>query len=154
MKNYWLMKTEPTTYSIEDLEREGSCHWEGIRNYQARNILRDDFQVGDEVIIYHSATKIPGAAGVARVIKEAYPDFTAWDKTSDYYDKRSTPDNPVWLMVDIEHVGTFSHFVSLSEIKDNPNLDGIMVAKRGIRLSIQPVSKQHFEIILKTGMEK
>ncbi|MEZ5359368.1 MAG: EVE domain-containing protein [Candidatus Zixiibacteriota bacterium] len=153
MKKYWLMKTEPATFSIDDLERDKTCHWEGIRNYQARNIMRDEFQVGDEVLIYHSSTKIPGAAGIAKVVKEAYPDFTAWDTKSKYFDKRSTPENPVWLMVDLEFVSRFLHFVSITEIKNNPKLDGIMVAKRGMRLSIQPLSKEHFEIIKRAGME-
>ncbi len=151
MKRYWLMKTEPSTYSIDDLEQDGTTHWEGIRNYQARNLLRDDFQVGDEVIIYHSATKIPGAAGLATVSKQAYPDFFALDNKSRYFDKRSTEDNPVWVMVDVSYKTTFKHFVPLTEIKTTPLLEDIMVARRGMRLSIQPVSKEHFEIIKRLG---
>ncbi len=151
MKQYWLMKTEPGDYSLDDLERERIAHWDGIRNYQARNLLRDDIKVNDEVLIYHSSTKPTGVAGTARVVKAAHPDPTAWDSKSDYYDPKSTADNPIWFAVDIAFTSRFRHFVTLEEIKSVPGLDGIMVARRGMRLSVQPVDRKHFEIIVRLG---
>jgi predicted RNA-binding protein with PUA-like domain len=151
MKNYWLFKTEPGTYSIDDLLREKRTHWEGIRNYQARNFIRDDMQIGDEVLIYHSLVKPPAVVGRARIVSGAYPDFTARDKTSPYFNKKSTEDNPIWFMVDIEFTGKFSSPVTLDEIKADSELSKMMVAQRGMRLSIQPVEKKHFDIIMKIG---
>lgn len=145
------MKTEPGDYSVDDLERDRIARWDGIRNYLARNILRDDIKVDDEVLIYHSGVRPTGVAGSARVIKSAYPDPTAWDPESDYYDPKSTPDGPTWFAVDIEFTARFRHFVTLDEIRSTPGLDGIMVARRGIRLSVQPVDKEHFEIITRFG---
>ncbi len=151
MKRYWLMKTEPGDYSIDDLERDQVTRWNGIRNYQARNILHDDIKVNDEVLIYHSSTRPTGVAGVARVVKVAYSDPSAWDRKSDYYDPRSTPDNPIWFAVDIAFTAKFRHFVTLDEIKSIPGLNGILVARRGVRLSVQPVGRKHFEIITRLG---
>lgn len=153
MKRYWLMKTEPGDYSIDDLERDGIAIWDGIRNYQARNILRDNIKVGDEVLIYHSSVRPTGVAGSARVIKPAYPDPTAWNPKSDYYDPKSTPEKPTWFAVDIKFIARFRHFVTLDEIKSAPGLDGIMVARRGVRLSVQPLDKEHFDIITQLGSQ-
>ena len=149
--NYWLMKSEPAVYSIADLERDKVTGWDGVRNYQARNIMRDQMQVGDLALFYHSNATPPGVAGLMRVVREAYPDSTAWDPASDHYDVRSTPDKLVWLQVDLEYVCTFWTFVALPAIKDDPDLDGVMVARRGARLSVQPVSHAHFSHICRLG---
>jgi predicted RNA-binding protein with PUA-like domain len=151
MKHYWLMKTEPGDYSIDDLRHDRTTQWNGIRNYQARNILRDNIKVDDEVLIYHSSTRPTGVAGTARVIIAGYPDPTAWDKRSRYYDTKSTPDDPVWFAVDIKFTAKFRRFVTLDEIKSTPALKGIMVARRGMRLSVQPVDRKQFEIIVRLG---
>ena len=154
MPNYWLMKTEPSTFSIDDLEREQVSPWEGVRNYQARNILRDDMKVGDGVLIYHSSTQPLGVAGLAKVVNAGYPDPTAWDSKSPYFDPKSSPEAPTWFRIDVAFAATFPRFVTLEEIKAHQGLEGIMVAKKGQRLSIQPVSKEHFAIIKKLGMRK
>ncbi len=149
--NYWLMKSEPAVFSIADLERRKVNGWDGVRNYQARNLMRDQMRLGDLALFYHSNATPPGVAGLMRVVREAYPDPTAWDKASDYYDARSTPENAVWLQVDLEYVCTFRTFVALPVIKNDPELDGIMVARRGARLSVQPVSAAHFSHICLLG---
>ena len=148
---YWLMKSEPSTYSIDDLEREGVTHWEGVRNYQARNFMRDDMNVGDAVLFYHSSTNPTAVVGVGKVVREAYPDHFAWNSESKYFDKRSIPEKPLWFMVDVGFVARFSKVVTLSQIKEDPALAGIMVAKRGSRLSIQPLEEAHFRHICKLG---
>ncbi len=150
-KQYWLMKSEPDAYSIDDLEKDGKECWDGIRNYQARNFMMKDMQIGDEVLFYHSNAKPPGVAGLARVCSEAYPDHTAWDPESKYFDSRSTPEKPLWFMVDLAFVKKFPRIISLSELKENPALAGMMVIKKGMRLSIQPVSEEHFTIICMMG---
>ncbi len=150
----WLMKSEPDVFSIDDLERLGRAPWDGVRNYQARNFMRDDMRLGDLVLFYHSNAAPPGVAGVARICREAYPDHTAWDPESTYYDPRSTPEHPVWLMVDVEWVETFSHFVSLNELKHDKELTGLMVTRRGVRLSVQPVKPSHFRRIRAMGRSR
>ncbi len=150
-KRYWLMKSEPGTYSIDDLQRDGSTCWEGVRNYQARNFMRDEMRVGDEVLYYHSNASPPGVAGLARVCREAYPDHTQFDPSSKYHDPKATGDEPRWFMVDIEHVETFDDVVSLEEIKADDRLDGMLVRQRGQRLSIQPVEAEHFRRIRTLG---
>ncbi|MCA9563980.1 MAG: EVE domain-containing protein [Myxococcales bacterium] len=146
------MKSEPDVFSIDDLEREGSTHWDGVRNYQARNFMRDDMQVGDLVLFYHSNATPPGVAGVAEVCKPGYPDFTAWDPKDSHFDPKSSPDNPRWMMVDIQFVEKFPSVVSLQRLKEHEEtLDGMYVIKRGMRLSVQPVEKQHFDAVLKLG---
>ena len=152
--NYWLMKTEPTTYSIADLEKEGKTQWEGVRNYQARNFMRDRCQVGDLVLIYHSNTKVPGIVGLAKVCSKAYPDYFAFDKTSNYYDPKSTEQHPIWWMVDVEYIKSFSEVISLESLKEDKKLDGMLVVKKGMRLSIQPVEKKHVKHILERMGEK
>ena len=146
---YWLMKSEPSVYSVEDLQNDGTTQWEGVRNYQARNIMRDDMHIGDLVIFYHSNAKPPGVAGIGRVSREAYPDHFAWDTTSHYFDKRSTPDKPIWMMVDVEFVCKAQRLVSLAELKADPALQEMIVTQKGSRLSVQPVSEAHFQHICK-----
>ena len=155
-RRYWLMKSEPDVFSIDDLERRGRSEWEGVRNHQARNFMRDEMAVGDLVLIYHSNANPPGVAGVARVASEARPDHHAFDPDSPYYDANSDPDDPRWWMVDVEYVETLPEFVSLDTLKAVANavgspLDGLLVVRRGQRLSIQPVDKAHFAHILRLG---
>ena len=147
-KRYWLMKSEPDVYSIDDLEKDGETSWDGIRNYQARNFMRDDMKVGDRVLFYHSSTSPPGVAGVAEVSRESHPDLTAQDPDSDYYDEKAGDDDPRWFMVDIRFVEKLPRLVSLQEMKDDPTLDDMVVTGRS-RLSVQPVEKQHFEHVLR-----
>lgn len=152
-KSYWLMKSEEDVYSIADMEKDGTTCWEGVRNYEARNVMRDRMKVGDEAIFYHSNAKPPGAAGIVRVSKKAYPDHYAFDKESDYFDPKSDPDNPRWFMVDVDFVERFSDVVPLQEIKALPDLGEMALVKRP-RLSVQPVTKEEFRIIRKMGRER
>ncbi|QQR81778.1 MAG: EVE domain-containing protein [Deltaproteobacteria bacterium] len=149
--NYWLMKSEPTTYSIDDLKHDKKTSWEGVRNYQARNFMRDQMKVGDLVLFYHSNAEPPGVVGIAKVCKLAHPDRAAWDPQSKYFDEKASPKNPIWMMVDIEFVEKFSHFVSLEELKKTKGLESMMVLQKGSRLSVQPVSQEHFEKVTKLG---
>lgn len=146
--NYWLMKSEPDVYSIDDLERDGHEMWDSIRNYQARNMMRDDMRIGDEVFFYYSNCKEPGIAGIARVCSEPYPDPTQFDETSRYFDPKSTADNPRWILVDVAFVRKFDRIITLREIKSHPELDDMILTRRGNRLSIMPVDKQHWKFIL------
>lgn len=146
--NYWLMKSEPDVYNIDDLERDGREMWDSIRNYQARNMMRDDMRVGDEVFFYYSNCKEPGIAGIARVCSEPYPDPTQFDEKSRYFDPKSTPDQPRWILVDVEFVRKFERIVTLQEIKSHPELEDMILTRRGNRLSIMPVDKQHWDFIL------
>lgn len=150
-KQYWLMKSEPGAYSIEDLERDGGTYWDGVRNYQARNFMRDTMRVGDEVLFYHSNADPAGVAGIAKVAKAAYPDFTSWDKKDSHYDPKSSPENPRWFMVDLKFVEKFPQLVSLAEIRQEARLAKMLLLQRGQRLSIQPVEKAHFDRIRKMG---
>jgi len=147
-RRYWLMKTEPSTYSIDNLMRQRRTCWDGVRSFQARNIMRDHMKVGDLVLFYHSSTKPPAVVGIARVSREAYPDHTAWDPDAPYYDPKSSPDNPIWVMVDVEFVARLPQPVTLDQLKENPALDGMRVTQRGQRLSVQPVSPEHFRAVL------
>ena len=148
-KSYWLMKSEPHVYSIDDLKRDATTYWEGVRNYQARNHMRA-MKKGDEVLYYHSQQTPPGVVGVARVIKEAYPDFTQFDETSKYYDPKSSEDRPRWWMVDIEFVKKFESEVSLRDIRTVTALTS-MVLVNNSRLSVQPVAPEEFDVIRKMG---
>lgn len=148
------MKSEPEAFSIDDLEKQGFTHWDGIRNYQARNTMRDDMKVGDGVLFYHSNSKPPGVVGIAKVSKESYPDHTAFDTKSNYYDSKSDAGSPRWMMVDIEYVSTFKRMVSLDELKQVPGLEQMLVIKKGMRLSVQEVSKDEFQIVKKLGQSK
>lgn len=149
--HYWLMKSEPGEFSIDDLERVGEAPWTGVRNYQARNFMRDDMRVGDLVLFYHSSTVPPGVAGIARVCREAHPDLTALDPGSVYHDPKATRENPVWFHVDVEFVAKFAHLVTLERIRTAPELADMLVLKRGMRLSIQPVQPEHFRLIERWG---
>ena len=142
-KHYWLMKSEPDVYSIDDLRRDGSTCWEGVRNYKARNNMRA-MSVGDEVLFYHSNAKPPGVAGVARVVREAYPDHFQFDPASKYFDSKSREDDPRWWMVDIEFVAKAADTVGLPEIKADPALSEMELVRYG-RLSVQSVRKTEFE---------
>jgi predicted RNA-binding protein with PUA-like domain len=148
-KRYWLMKSEPDVYSIDDLERDGSTCWEGVRNYGARNNMRD-MKVGDEVLFYHSNAKPPGIAGLARVVKEAYPDHFAFDKANPYFDPKSDPDNPRWFMVDVEFKEAFPAVLPLGVLRDTAELGEMALFKRP-RLSVQPVTPEEFRLIRKMG---
>ncbi len=150
-QQYWLMKSEPEAYSIDDLKRDGKTYWDGVRNYQARNFMRDQMKVGDLVLYYHSNAEPSGVAGIAKICRTGYPDFCAWDPKDKHYDPSSNPAKPTWMMVDLEFVEKFPHFVSLQELKANPDLDGMLVLKKGMRLSVQPVEEIHFEGVRRLG---
>jgi len=147
---YWLMKSEPGTYSIDDLERDRTEPWDGVRNYQARNFMREMAE-GDLAIFYHSSTNPPGAVGVCRVSREAYPDPTQFDKNSSYYDPKSKKDDPRWSLVDVEFVEKFAEPISLQALKEDSSLEGMLVTQKGSRLSVQPVDKKHFKRLLKVA---
>lgn len=151
MVAHWLMKSEPSTYSIDDLCRDGSTPWEGVRNYQARNYMRDEMKVGDLVLFYHSNAEPPGVAGLARVSQSAYFDRTALDSNSDYFDASATPENPRWVHVEVAFVEKLSRFVPLTELKNDDVLFGMEVHRKGSRLSIQRVSEVHFERVVALG---
>lgn len=138
-------------YFIDDLARDEKTCWDGVRNYQARNFMRDQMKLGDFVLYYHSNADPSGVAGIARICSKAHPDFTAWDPTDKHYDPKSTKENPIWMMVDVEFVEKFPHFVGLDELRKEVRLQDMLVLQRGSRLSIQPVSADHFEIVRKMG---
>ena len=148
---YWLMKSEPDAYSIDDLERDGREPWDGIRNYQARNMMRDDMRVGDEAFFYHSACKEPAIVGVMKIASEPYPDPTQFDPESKYYDPKSKEGDPRWCLVDVEFVRKLPNPLSLRELKTHPELEGMIMLRRGNRLSIMPVDEEHRDFIL--GLE-
>ena len=150
-RRYWLMKVEPSAYSIEDLARDGSTSWEGVRNYQARNFMRDQMQVGDGVLFYASNADPPGVSGLAEIARAAYPDAYAWKKGHTYFDAASTPEKPLWYSVDIRFVERFPRVVSLDTLKSTAGLEDMVVTKKGSRLSIQPVTKREFDIVTKLG---
>ena len=145
---YWLIKSEPDAYSIDDLERDGREMWDGIRNYQARNTMRDDMKIGDEVFFYHSSCKEPGVVGIAKVASAPYPDPTQFDRKAKYFDPKSSKDDPRWWLVDVEFVRKTKRNVTLSEIKAQKSLDDMILTRKGNRLSIMPVSKKHWTKIL------
>jgi len=146
---YWLMKTEPDAFSIDTLKQKKVAPWDGVRNYQARNFMRD-MQVGDKVLFYHSSADPSGVAGLAEVVRTAYPDHTSWDPSSDHFDPASTPQKPRWDMVDVRYVSTFKRFLPLSDLRDVPELAEMVLLQRS-RLSVQPVQKHHFDLIVKLG---
>lgn len=151
MKKYWLMKVEPNAYSIDDLRRDGETSWEGVRNYQARNLMRDEFSVGDMVLFYHSNADPTGVAGIAKVSRAGYPDHFALKKGHKYFDAKSSRDTPTWYMVDIRFVERFADTVSLTELKGTKGLEKMVVTQRGSRLSVQPATKKEFEIVRRLG---
>ncbi|MCP4081107.1 MAG: EVE domain-containing protein [Pirellulaceae bacterium] len=152
-KHYWLMKSEPNVYSIDDLakEKNKTTCWDGVRNYQARNLMRDEMKKGDLVLYYHSNAKPPGVAGVAEIANEAYPDHTQFDQQSKYFDPKATLEVPRWFMVDIKLVKKFKTFQSLDDLKQVKALEGMVLLQKGSRLSVQPVTKKQYETVVKLG---
>ena len=147
---YWLMKSEPDCFSIDDLK---ACpnrvdHWDGVRNYQARNYLRDEIKSGDGVLFYHSNCKEPAIVGLAKVVREGYPDYTALDPREKHFDPRATIENPIWFMVDIQYVCHLSHPLTREDLRRHPVLSGMSVLRKGNRLSVQPVTESHWNEIL------
>ena len=149
MRRHWLVKSEPGSYSIDDLERDGRTSWEGVRNYQARNLIRE-MSVGDEVLFYHSSTDPPAVAGLARVATAAHPDPTARDSRGDYHDPRASDEDPRWYTVDLEFAGKFTRPVPLAILRETPGLEEMILTKKS-RLSVQPVTQGEFEIIARMG---
>ncbi len=148
MPKYWLFKSEPQSYSIDDLRRERSTPWSGVRNYQARNFMQM-MSVGDEGFFYHSSCAEPGIVGICRVARAAYPDATAFDPQSEYYDPKSSPDHPRWMNVDVAFVRAFSEVVTLSSLREIAALEAMPLLQRGQRLSVQPVRSAEWRAILK-----
>lgn len=148
-RRYWLLKSEPDVYSIDDLAHDGTTYWDGIRNYQARNFMRDDMQVGDGVLYYHSNAKPTAIVGLAEVASEAYADPTQFDPKSKYFDPKSKKDDPTWQLVDVRFVSKFATALPLQDLKQDPKLDGMLLIKRGQRLSVQPVEVKHWKHVLK-----
>jgi predicted RNA-binding protein with PUA-like domain len=147
---YWLLKSEPDVYSIDDLARDGETCWNSVRNYQARNFMRDDMKVGDRVLFYHSNASPTGVAGIAQVSRAAYPDHTALDPDGEYYDPKATADDPRWYMVDVAFVEKFENFVPLDLLKARRTFTGMLVVGKS-RLSVQPVTKKHFDAVVRIG---
>jgi len=150
---YWLMKSEPDAFGIDDLQNRSQQteHWDGVRNYQARNMMRDAMKIGDQVFFYHSNCAEPGIVGIARIAREGYPDFTAFDPDDKHFDPKSNPDKPTWIMVDVQFVRRLSRTISLKELKLKTELTELALLRRGNRLSIMPVSEQQWQFIL--GLE-
>ncbi len=148
--NYWLLKSEPSSYSIDHLinEPKKSTPWDGVRNYQARNFMRDKMKKGDLAFFYHSSCKEIGIVGIVEVVKESYPDLTALDPEDHHYDPKSQEDNPRWFMVDVKFKKKFKKTITLNELKQNPQLEEMIILRKGNRLSITPVSKHEWEAIL------
>lgn len=148
--HYWLLKSEPSTFSIDALSKrpKKTEHWDGVRNYQARNMLRDDLKVGDYAFFYHSSCTPPGIVGIVEIMKSGYPDFTAFDPESKYYDPTSSRDNPRWFMVDIRLVKKFDHMLTLEDIKNHSILKNMQVARKGNRLSVMPVTEKEWKTVL------
>lgn len=150
-KSYWLVKSEPDCFSIEHLARspgQTTC-WSGVRNYQARNFMRDGMKLGDAVLYYHSSVDPAAVVGLTKVVREAYADHTALDERDDHYDPKATKDNPIWMMVDLKLVEIFARALPIDELRTIPALKNMELLKRGSRLSVQPVSKTEFEAIMK-----
>jgi len=147
---HWLMKSEPGEFGIDDLEsRPGQIEaWDGVRNYQARNMMRDDMKTGDLVFFYHSNCETPGIVGIARIVREAYPDPTALDPNNKHFDPSSKPDDPRWFMVDVQFVRKLKRTIALSELKNKPELEGLALIRRGNRLSVMPVEEKIWNFIL------
>lgn len=145
---YWLMKSEPDVFSIDHLKTKKKSGWDGVRNYQARNYMRDDMSVGDMILFYHSSCEVPGVAGLARVCKKSHPDPTQFESSSDYYDPKSTKENPRWFMVEVEFVEKFDRVVTLAELKSKKELENMPVVQKGSRLSINPVTEKEYNLIL------
>lgn len=147
--NYWLMKSEPDVFGIDHLKAmpKKTEHWDGVRNYQARNMMRDEMKKGDMVFFYHSNCKEPGIVGIMEVVKEGYPDFTSWNPESKYFDPKSTEESPRWFMVDVKFKRKLKRTITLNELKEQPGLEEMPLVRKGNRLSIMPVSKHEWDII-------
>ncbi|MFP4463169.1 MAG: EVE domain-containing protein, partial [Guyparkeria sp.] len=145
---YWLMKSEPDAFSIDDLERVGTEPWDGIRNYQVRNMIRDEMKPGDRAFFYHSNTKVPGIVGIMEIVSQPRPDPTAFDPDAKYHDPKSDPDKPRWLLVDVKYVRHTKRVIPLNELKADPALEEMPLVRRGNRLSIMPVTEDQWEHIL------
>jgi len=148
--NYWLLKSEPSVFGIDDLGAmpEATDHWDGVRNYQARNFIRDGMKQGDLAFFYHSNCKEPGIVGIVEIVREAYPDFTALDPDSNYYDPKSSAENSRWYMVDVRFVRKFERIIPLSVLKSCPELHDLPLIRRGNRLSVMPVAESHWRFIM------
>jgi len=144
------MKSEPETFGIQDLfnKPDRTEHWDGVRNYQARNMMRDAMKIGDQVFFYHSNCEVPGIVGIMEVVREGYPDFSAFDPHDKHFDPKSNPDNPRWIMVDVKYVKTLSRTLTLKELKQKAELADLALVRNGNRLSIMPVTKKQWEFIL------
>ena len=145
---YWLMKSEPDTYSIDDLQSFVVDHWDGIRNYQVRNFFRDQMQVGDQAFFYHSNCKVPGIVGTMEIASKAYPDHTAFDPSEKYFDSKSDPENPRWLMVDVRYIRHLDRMITLGELRLQKQIADMKLLQRGNRLSVLPLSKKEWQYIL------
>ena len=148
---YWLMKSEPDVFSIDQFKKDKTTSWTGVRNYQARNFMMKDMAVGDLVLFYHSKATPPGVAGLGKIVKAAEPDKEQFDKKSEYFDPKATKEKPIWFCVDVGYDSHFKSFVSLQELRDNPKLADMLVLQKGSRLSIQPVEEKHFKEVVKMG---
>jgi len=146
--NYWLIKSEPKVYSIDDLKRDKKTHWDGVRNYQARNLMRDEMKKGDLVLFYHSNADPNAVVGICEIVKEAYPDHTAFDPKDKHFDPKSKKESPVWFMVDVKYMKKFKRPVTLKEIKENTKLSEMRLVQRGNRLSVMPIDKKEYEEII------
>jgi predicted RNA-binding protein with PUA-like domain len=146
-RQYWLLKSEPTCYSIDDLRRDGTTCWSGVRNYQARNFMRDTMKPGDGVLFYHSNAEPPGIAGLAEIAAPPYPDQTGLDPDDEHFDPKASPENPIWTAVDVKFVKRFAEPITLAELKNTPGLESMEVTRRGSRLSVQPVTESEWKIV-------
>lgn len=153
-RGYWLIKSDPETYTIDDLERDGVTEWDGVRNYKARNFMKRQMEVGDLVLFYHSNADPTGVFGIAEVASEAHPDSAQFLKKSRYYDPESDPEEPTWWCVDVRHVQTFPAPVTRDDLKETAGLKDMLVLKRGMRLSITPVTRTEFDIVRRLGQKK
>ena len=151
---YWLMKCEPAAYTIDDLAQDGVTSWEGVRNYQARNFMRDDMQVGDPVLFYASNADPSGVTGLARIARTGYPDHSAWTPGHTYFDPAARPSAPVWFMVDVAFVERFPAVVPLETLKATRGLASMVVTQKGSRLSVQPVTRAEYAIVVRLGRRR
>lgn len=145
---YWLMKSEPNTYSIDDLKKAQRDCWDGIRNYQVRNMIVRDMQIGDQAFFYHSSCAVPGIVGIMQIVSDAYPDPTAFDTHSKYFDSKSTLENPRWWMRDVKFIEKFQKIITLTALRANVALQDLRLLQKGNRLSILPLSKSEWDLIL------
>ncbi|MCA8977635.1 MAG: EVE domain-containing protein [Planctomycetes bacterium] len=153
-RRYWLFKSEPESYAFDSLVRDRRTYWHGVRNYQARNLLRDEIRVDDGVLFYHSNARPMAVVGIAKVVRNGYPDHTAFDAASDYYDDKSDPQSPTWYMVDIASVGPMQSPLTREQLKQEPALSDMVLLQRGSRLSVQPVSVEEWRHILRLGGQR